>query len=137
MLVVIDTNVWLSAFYFHSKNAGKILSAWENNDIKLAQSNELFAGIKKAFLYDKFKKHLTATDSQLNNFFELVKLRSNFFSIERIKAIVPKDKNDNKVLATLIASASDYLITGDKGLLELSASYPIITPSNFVGKYLS
>lgn len=136
MLVVIDTNVWLSAFYFNSKNATKILLAWENNDLKLAQSSELFAEIKKAFLYDKFKKFLAATDSQLNNFFELIKLRSSFFNIDGVDAFVPKDKNDNKILATLIASNSDYLITGDNDLLELSASYPIISPADFVEKYL-
>lgn len=137
MLVVIDTNVWLSAFYFHSNNATKIISAWESNDLELALSNELFAEMKRAFLYDKFKKFLTVTETQLNNFFEFIKLRSKFFEIEGIKAEVPKDQNDNKVLATLIASNASYLITGDKGLLELSSNYPIISLSSFVDKYLA
>lgn len=137
MLVVIDTNVWLSAFYFHSQNASKILAAWESNDIELALSNELFAEIQKAFFYDKFKKSLVITDLQLNNFVEFIKLRSKNFNIQGIDAKVPKDKNDDKVLATLIASNADYLITGDKGLLELSPKYSIISPSSFVDKYLS
>jgi predicted nucleic acid-binding protein len=46
-----------------------------------------------------------------------------------------RDLNDRPVLGTLLmalqSSAADYLVTGDKDLLVLASSYPIIDPSDF------
>lgn len=46
-----------------------------------------------------------------------------------------RDVADQPVLGTLLAalktSGADYLITGDKDLLVLADSYPVITPSQF------
>ena len=46
-----------------------------------------------------------------------------------------RDKNDNPVLGTLIAAGAEYLITGDKDLLALSAEFPIITPAQFLQRH--
>ncbi len=50
-----------------------------------------------------------------------------------------RDLHDLPVLGTLLAalkrSGADYLITGDKDLLALSAEYPIIAPATFWGKH--
>jgi uncharacterized protein len=40
-----------------------------------------------------------------------------------------RDAADQQVLATLRASQANYLLTGDKHLLALAKSYPIVTPS--------
>jgi len=46
-----------------------------------------------------------------------------------------RDAKDQPVLGTLLAALKttgiDYLITGDKDLLALSARYPIVTPATF------
>ncbi len=46
-----------------------------------------------------------------------------------------RDAKDQPVLGTLLAALKttgiDYLITGDKDLLALSACYPIVTPATF------
>lgn len=49
-------------------------------------------------------------------------------------AHVPRDAKDNMVLATLLASKSDCLVTGDLDLLTLADTYPIISPAEFVGR---
>ena len=51
-----------------------------------------------------------------------------------IIARVPRDPTDNPILAALIASKAEYLVTGDLDLLSLRHLYPIITPSEFVKK---
>ncbi len=38
------------------------------------------------------------------------------------------------VLATLLASKADCLVTGDADLLALAGTYPILTPADFVGR---
>ena len=46
-----------------------------------------------------------------------------------------RDANDQAVLGTLLAarqsSGADYLVTGDKDLLELAERYPVVTPAQF------
>ncbi len=46
-----------------------------------------------------------------------------------------RDPADQLVLATLRVSKADYLITGDKDLLALAESYPIVTPAAFWAKH--
>ena len=46
-----------------------------------------------------------------------------------------RDPADQQILATLRASGADYLITGDKDLLALAATYPIVTPAMFLAKH--
>jgi putative PIN family toxin of toxin-antitoxin system len=42
-----------------------------------------------------------------------------------------RDPADQPVLGTFLAANANYLITGDKDLLVLSALYPIVNPANF------
>ena len=44
----------------------------------------------------------------------------------------PRDPDDVPVLAALIASGADLLVTGDGDLLALREQYPIETPAEFV-----
>jgi putative PIN family toxin of toxin-antitoxin system len=42
-----------------------------------------------------------------------------------------RDDADQPVLGTFLASTANYLVTGDKDLLVLAATYPIIKPADF------
>lgn len=42
-----------------------------------------------------------------------------------------RDAADQPVLATLQAAQADYLVTGDKDLLALHETYPVVTPRQF------
>ena len=53
-----------------------------------------------------------------------------------IEANVRANPDDNHLLVTLIAGKADWLITGDSDFDELSRQYPIITPSEFVQRFL-
>jgi len=44
----------------------------------------------------------------------------------------PRDPDAISVVATLIASGADLLVTGDRDLLVLREKYPIETPAEFV-----
>ncbi len=52
--------------------------------------------------------------------------------VAAVAANVPRDANDNMVLATLLAGKAEFLITGDEDLLVLATDYPIVTPADFV-----
>jgi predicted nucleic acid-binding protein len=66
----------------------------------------------------------------------LLRFEREVVSIAGVEANFPADPNDNPLLATLIASKADWLITGDNDFDELSGLYPIIAPSEFVQRFL-
>ncbi len=45
---------------------------------------------------------------------------------------VPRDPKDAPILATLMVSGADVLVSGDRDLLELRKQHPIQTPAEFV-----
>jgi len=53
--------------------------------------------------------------------------------VDPVQAAEPllRDGADQPVLGTFLASNANYLVTGDKDLLALSALYPIVTPAEF------
>jgi predicted nucleic acid-binding protein len=54
--------------------------------------------------------------------------------VKDCSVVVEKDINDSSILATLMISQADWLITGDMVLLELQKEYPIISVAEFAKK---
>jgi putative PIN family toxin of toxin-antitoxin system len=136
MKVVLDTNIFVSGLFFAKSNAGKILNLCFEEKINLCLSNELIAEIEKVLFYPKIKKRLNLSQIEIENYCSILRFKFEVFSIKKVKAIVDKDINDNHILATLIASKADYLITGDDDLLSMSNKYKIISPKDFTQKIL-
>jgi putative PIN family toxin of toxin-antitoxin system len=51
-------------------------------------------------------------------------------------ARVPRDRRDDMVLATFVASGADYLLTGDDDLLSLRSDHAILTAREFYDQHL-
>jgi len=56
---------------------------------------------------------------------------STMVDIKDIKVSVPRDPNDDFILATYLAARADYLVSGDKDLLSLKDKYTVITANEF------
>lgn len=136
MKIVLDTNVLISALLSPKSNIGKIFEAWQNEKYNLCFSEDLLAEISRVLSYPKIKKRLGFSDLEIRNYCSLLKFKGLLFDIKHIKASVPKDQKDNHVLATFLASKADYLISGDDDLLSLSKKYKILSPKEFVDKFL-
>lgn len=46
-----------------------------------------------------------------------------------------RDPNDLPILALLMGSGADQLLTGGKDLLALADTHPILTPAEFVDRF--
>ena len=53
--------------------------------------------------------------------------------VSNLSVEIKKDPKDSAILETLLISHSDYLVTGDKVLLEFSSVYPVISLGEFYG----
>jgi putative PIN family toxin of toxin-antitoxin system len=136
MNIVIDTNIFISGLFFPLSNPGKIIELWRSEKCTLFLSEPLIAEISEVLSYPKIRKRLKWDNEKIENYCFLLRLNCHLVDIKNIKAEVPKDKRDNHVLATFLASKSDFLISGDSDLLELKDKYQIISPKEFIKKFL-
>ena len=125
--VVVDTNVFLSGILFGG-NPRKIITAWLDKQYILCISPELKAEIINK-LRSKFGLPLPTI--------EIIEDALDLYGEKYIpgkKVNLCRDPNDNFLLELAQESRADYLISGDKLVLELKQykSTKIITPKEFL-----
>lgn len=134
MKVVLDTNVWVSSLLLPKSVPGRIVTAWKEGAFEIVISSAILDELKEVLNYPKIKKRLFLTTEEVEEFFSLIRFFSEWVEIKNIKTNFIKkirDHHDEPILSTLIIGESNYLVTGDKDLLELNQDYPILTPNQF------
>ena len=139
MRVILDTNVLLAALISPHGASDTIYRAWRAAQSELVTSDIQLEELQRASRYPKFKRILPAhrVGTLINNLQRAVILETLPPLPEDIDV---GDPNDAFLLAMVLASAGDYLITGDRraGLLQL-ASFKrarIVTPAIFCDERL-
>lgn len=131
MRAVIDTNVFVSGLMLPNSTPGRIISAWRTGHFSLVLSQPMLDEIGAVLNYPKIRKRLAWNDDTINRYLTILRFEAEIADIRQTSAVVPRDAKDNMVLATLIASKADFLVTGDIDLLSLADSQPIISPADF------
>ncbi len=132
MKVVLDTNVLLSGLMAPGGTPGRILAAWDEARFDLAMSIEQLAEIGRALSYPKIHRRLKWDEQRIEQYIRQLYIRAEVVDLHSTSVETPRDPQDTPILATLIASRADVLVTGDRDLLELRGKYPIETPAEFV-----
>ncbi|HHE38755.1 MAG TPA: putative toxin-antitoxin system toxin component, PIN family [Candidatus Cloacimonetes bacterium] len=127
--VVIDTNIFVSSFF--GGYPRKIISYWKNRKLLLCLSRPIVDEYFKVF-----QRLGLGTKEQ---FKELVSLFANGYNIvftsktPELK-IVENDPDDDKFIECAVALNGDYIISGDKHLLDIQKyiNIKIVTPKQFM-----
>ncbi|HEX4577523.1 MAG TPA: putative toxin-antitoxin system toxin component, PIN family [Edaphobacter sp.] len=132
MLVVLDSNVLLSALISPYGAPHRIYKAWREPSFKLATCREQIEELRRASRYPKFREILQPhqVGLMLNN------LRDGEV-FDRVPAKhKAKDSHDSYLLDLAEFASANYLVTGDKraGMLELKrvGTARIVTAMGFV-----
>ena len=134
MRAVIDTNVFVSGLMLPSSTPGRILGAWRTGHFSLVLSEPMLAEISTVLHYPKIQKRIVWDDYTISRYLTLLRFEAEIADIQRTAAHVPRDAKDSMVLATLLASEADCLVTGDLDLLALADAHAILTPTNFMSR---
>jgi len=132
MKVVLDTNIFLSGLMLPDSQPGKILAAWRSSAFDLVLSEPMLTEVSRVLAYPKIRKRIAWTDVEIEHFISLLRFHAEIVDIEGVDAVVPRDADDAPVLAALIASHADCLVSGDQDLLVLKEHYAIETVSEFM-----
>ena len=128
MRVVIDTNVVLSGLAYPASVPGRVMQLWTNRAIEAVVSEYLLDEIARVL--PRMNTRLKWTTQEQQDYVEMMRILCEVVAPAQTDAV--RDKNDNPILGTLIASRADYLITGDKDLLVLLDQYAVVTPAQFL-----
>lgn len=131
MKVVLDTNVLVSGLMLPESVPGQIVAAWRGAHFDLVLSEPLLDEIGRVLSYPKIQRRLRWGQDDIARFLLLLRFKADVVDIASEKASVPLDPGDDPVLATLLASGADCLVTGDGDLLALRDRFPIRTPAEF------
>ncbi|MEO6286769.1 MAG: putative toxin-antitoxin system toxin component, PIN family [Dyadobacter sp.] len=114
MRIIIDTNLWIS--FLIRNDYSKLDEVLFSKTCKLIFSNELLHEFISVVKRPKFRRYFALSDVEniletINEFAEFIVVKS---SIE-----ICRDAKDNFLLSLGADSNADFLLTGDKDLLEL------------------
>lgn len=112
--IIVDTNIWIS--FLIGKNLKGLQNQIDSKFIKIITCNEQLQELSEVFKKPKIKKYFLK--DEINEFFELLEESSVNFIISSSTTIC-RDPKDNYLISLAIDSEADFLITGDKDLLEL------------------
>ncbi|MDN4166431.1 putative toxin-antitoxin system toxin component, PIN family [Cytophagales bacterium LB-30] len=113
--VIFDTNVWIS--FLIGKRLGIIKQYLSAGSISIVMTEQLITELKIVTSRDKLKKYFPK--ESVSELIELLKIISQTFEIQPTH-FDSRDPKDNFLLDLIDSSQADYLVTGDKGLLELN-----------------
>jgi putative PIN family toxin of toxin-antitoxin system len=134
VIVVLDTNVIISALLSPSGVPAEIIRRWEANAFEVVVSPELIKELESVLEYPRVSRYLRLSSEQRRSFLKgfvtvaaLVEPHSN-------PQVVRDNPGDNKVLACALAGGADYIVSGDRHLLDLKEyqGIVILPPSAFL-----
>ncbi len=126
--VIFDTNVWIS--FLIGKQLATLRQQIVNERVTIITTSQLFAEIIEVTSREKLRKYFPST--KVLELISLLKLIGEDFRIQPTYFIV-RDKKDNFLLDLIDVSKADFLVTGDKDLLDLHKfkTAKIISPTDF------
>lgn len=114
MRIIIDTNLWIS--FLISKDYTFLDQLLLDKKCTLLFSDELLSEFIEVVKRPKFKKFFHKND--IEGLLLIIQKYADFIDVKSTVAIC-RDEKDNFLLSLSKEGQADFLITGDKDLLEL------------------
>jgi putative PIN family toxin of toxin-antitoxin system len=127
--VILDTNIWVS--FLITKDFAKLDEIIFSKQCILVFSQELLDEFLEVVRRSKFRPFFSASD--IESILETIDEYADFVKVES-KFQICRDPKDNFLLSLSVDGKADFLLTGDKDLLELDkfGLTTITTMSNFL-----
>ncbi|MCI0553527.1 MAG: putative toxin-antitoxin system toxin component, PIN family [Anaerolineae bacterium] len=126
--VVLDTNIFVSMAL--GGQVGKINDEWRAGKFILVVSNEIVSEYLDVLQRPKLHLKSRTIATIVNRIYR----KAEFVAPEEKIFVVLADTSDNKFIEAAIEGKTDYIVSGDKHLLDLKEfqSIPIITAREFL-----
>jgi len=133
MRVVLDTNVIISATLIQGGNEHHVLRAWRRGRFDLVFSPAILEELGRALMYERLRKYRWMREAEVIALLEALGRASEL--VPGIVAVTAsRDPDDDKFLGAAIEGHAEYVVTGDRDLLDLGRyeGVRIVTPREFL-----
>jgi putative PIN family toxin of toxin-antitoxin system len=139
MRLVLDTNVLISGLLYPGGPPSRLVKTWRAGAFDLVISDFVIDELTRIWAH--LASRLNASPNDLADFIDTIGVRAELLRIDaamlaQASTAGLRDPDDLPVLALLIGSGADYLVTADKDLLALAGAYPILSPADFVDRFV-
>lgn len=133
---VLDTNVIVSALISKLKDRAPrlILIAWWQKRFSLLTSPSILKEVEEVLRYPKIYQRYRLSKKKIARMLEPFFQDAEMIRPKKFPLIVKEDPADNRILACGLEGKADFVISGDKHLLNLKnyQGIAIVTPRRFV-----
>lgn len=133
--IIFDTNVYFSAIGWDGRILDLVIFCFKNNEIDIFSSQEISEEIHEKLHSQRFQKLVKdkVESGFISEVLDLMVENSQIVTVNT-KLNICRDPKDNKFLELAQTVRADYLVTGDKDLLDLEQfeGTKILKPSEFI-----
>ena len=133
--VVLDTNILISSLIFRGE-LSFLVYLLKSNHFCLLLSKPILEELLRVLSYPKFK----LSEQEIKEIcYEHVLEYATLIAVDHKSHILLKDLSDNKILECAVSGKADYIVTGDKEILQIRKyqKIPILTAKEFIQKISS
>lgn len=116
---VLDTNQFVSGFILRKSVPGQVLQAWYEHKYILITSREILKEIERVLHYPHISQKYHLAKKDIETMMTIVEHRSVIILDVPNVNIIKDDPTDNKILGCALAAKADYIVSGDRHLLDL------------------
>ncbi len=125
MIVVLDTNVIVSALLSPSGPPGQIMNLWEADKLEVATSPQLLAELERVLEYAHIRGRFEdpqSTGAFLKRFRSMATVVEPQLDLD----VIEEDPTDNRFLECAVAASASYIISGGDHLLAIKKYREIV-----------
>jgi putative PIN family toxin of toxin-antitoxin system len=131
--IVLDTNVLISGIFFTGP-PNKILRAWKERKLQVVFSPDIY------FEYLRVAELISSKypNIEISEILNLMAVHAEIIQSSTLPDQVCEDPDDDKFIACALSGKVDFIISGDKKLLQLSEyeGIRILKPRTFCEEFI-
>lgn len=135
MRVVIDTNIWVSGLLWRG-TPWKLLRLAEQGKIELCMAPAMLNELEKVLSYERFQPRVNQLELMPSEMVAYAMHLASIFEVPEGDPIVVADPDDDVFLRCALVAGADYVISGDRHLLNLGkyGHVSILSASDFLAQ---
>ena len=118
MIIVLDTNVIVSALLSPHGPPAEIIKLWEADRIEVATSPALLTELERVLAYPRIREHFE-DPGNVTALLKRFRMVTTLVEPETSLDVIDRDPPDNRVLECAVAASAAYIISGDDHLLAI------------------
>ena len=126
---VFDTNIFVSSIFWEKGNPHRAVEFALEKKVRVFTSVEILQELERVL-----RRDFEEPDEMIQRQIGLIVEYSDIVAVNKKVDAVKSDPEDNKILACAVSCDADYIVSGDRHLLELKEyeSVKIVTAKQFV-----